>query len=182
MVERGLGRSFLCFSPVNTALNQGRERVNFIRDGCVSAVKTLGTTVLQRGGLRVASTSLGVVGPPLFPLASSPAGTHVVVLTSVLKALLFVVNCFLVVRVLSRALESGVHTRQVAKKAIVNTCPERDGLECEHCGGTVGGVTIERLDATLLPRLGARRRQIVGLLDARRGSKGARITHLVRRC
>lgn len=150
--------------------------MNVTRSGCHQRVKNLTRTRLHLRGVGVAATGLRIVTSPRCPLASGNEGEVVCILTTFFNDVVFVDNCFLLVRLLSHALHSPSHDGHLAKLSIVTTFGNMDGLGCHKFLGTYGQLTTtcdyQRLGGCLRPSHPA----IVGLLDVRGHRKGSFLT------
>lgn len=173
------------FTPMNAAVGRGRHVVGFARHGCLAMLRDCGRTLLEGGGLRVASTALGILGRPACPVSPRSAGQGRVVVTTYVNDFLVVITLLLLVRVFSEALQSTSHAGQIAKCGIMNTIPDLSASHCKKLAGACIRRSTDRLAGSLLHFLngqGSPNMFVVGLFDVGRSSSRRAVNGLIYKC
>lgn len=157
--------------------------MDFARRGCLAGLGDCGSTLLQGGGLRVATTVLGILGPPTCPVGRRMTDHGGVMVVTTTNDFVFFMTLFLLVRTVSHALHSSAHAHGRANDVMLKTCPTPLGLD--PVDGRYRRVTAHCVDDTVLQFFARQGRNVpfvLGLLDARRNDNGACLTRRLRKC
>ncbi len=77
------------------------------------------------------SASLKIMNPPLFPLTSSPTNARMIILSSILGALLFIIGYFLIIEILDRTLRDKIRTQRITEVLLSGLIPKTAPYDTE---------------------------------------------------
>ena len=111
------------------------------------------------------SASLKIMNPPLFPLTSSPTNARMIILSSILGTLLFIIGYFLIIEILDRTLRDKIRTQRITGSTVIGAYPKDSALRYRRYNKAIDEMAIKQLSTSVLPHLSVSKQRIINLLS-----------------
>lgn len=165
IMREKLNEDFLYFSPIGATLGRKERHIGFVESNYMSTMGALNAAILRQKNLEMTSASLKIMNPPLFPLTSSPTNARMIILSSMLGTLLFILGYFLIIEILDRTLRDKIRTERITGGTVIGAYPKDSKLRYRRYNKTIDEMAVKQLSTALLPYLNANRQRVINLLS-----------------
>lgn len=165
IMREKLDKDFLYFSPIGATLNRKERNISFVEGNYMSIMGALNQAILRQKNLEMTAATLKVMNPPLFPLNSSPTNRRMIVLTTMLGVLLFIVGYFLIIEILDRTLRDKTRTQRITGGVVLGAYPQESTLRYRRYNKAIDEIAVKQLSTSILPYLNNKQQRIVNLLS-----------------
>lgn len=179
IMREKLDRDFLYFSPVGATLARKERHIGFVESNYMSTMGALNAAMLRQKNLEMTSASLKIMNPPLFPLTSSPTNARMIILSSMLGTLLFVLGYFLIIEILDRTLRDKIRTERITGGVVIGAYPKESKLRYRRYNKAIDEMAIKQLSTALLPYLNANQQRVINLLSTEEKDGKTHIAHVL---
>lgn len=179
IMREKLDRDFLYFSPVGATLARKERHIGFVESNYMSTMGALNAAMLRQKNLEMTSASLKIMNPPLFPLTSSPTNARMIILSSILGTLLFVIGYFLIIEILDRTLRDKIRTERITGGTVIGAYPKDSKLRYRRYNKAIDEMAVKQLSTALLPYLNANQQRVINLLSTEEKDGKTHIAHVL---
>ena len=165
IMREKIDRDFLYFSPIGATLGRKERHIGFVESNYMSTMGALNAAILRQKNLEMTSASLKIMNPPLFPLTSSPTNARMIILSSILGTLLFIIGYFLIIEILDRTLRDKIRTQRITGSTVIGAYPKDSALRYRRYNKAIDEMAIKQLSTSLLPHLSVSKQRIINLLS-----------------
>lgn len=160
-----LDEDFVYYSPVGATINRKERNIGFVESNYMSIMGALNQAILRQKNLEMTAATLKVMNPPLFPLNSSSSNSRMVVLTSMLAAILFIIGYFLIIEILDHTLRDKTRAERLTGGDVIGAFPQKSSLRYRRYNKSIESMAIKNLSTNILPYLSGKKRRIINLFS-----------------
>ena len=160
-----LDEDFVYYSPVGATINRKERNIGFVESNYMSIMGALNQAILRQKNLEMTAATLKVMNPPLFPLNSSSSNSRMVVLTSMLAAILFIIGYFLIIEILDHTLRDKTRAERLTGGGVIGAFPQKSSLRYRRYNKSIESMAIKNLSTNILPYLSGKKRRIINLFS-----------------
>ena len=179
IMREKLNEDFLYFSPIGATLGRKERHIGFVESNYMSTMGALNAAILRQKNLEMTSASLKIMNPPLFPLTSSPTNARMIILSSMLGTLLFVIGYFLIIEILDRTLRDKIRTERITGGTVIGAYPKESKLRYRRYNKAIDEMAVKQLSTALLPYLNANQQRVINLLSTEEKDGKTHIAHVL---
>ena len=165
IMREKLDEDFVYYSPVGATINRKERNIGFVESNYMSIMGALNQAILRQKNLEMTAAALKVMNPPLFPLNSSSSNSRMVVLTSMLAAILFIIGYFLIIEVLDHTLRDKTRAERLTGGDVIGAFPQKSSLRYRRYNKSIESMAIKNLSTNILPYLSGKKRRIINLFS-----------------
>ncbi|WP_455667813.1 GumC family protein [Phocaeicola sp.] len=165
IMREKLNQDFLYFSPIGATLGRKERHIGFVESNYMSTMGALNAAILRQKNLEMTSASLKIMNPPLFPLTSSPTNARMIILSSMLGTLLFIIGYFLIIEILDRTLRDKIRAERITGGKVIGAYPKESKLRYRRYNKAIDEMATKQLSSSLLPYLNANKQRVINLLS-----------------
>lgn len=165
IMREKLDEDFVYYSPVGATINRKERNIGFVENNYMSIMGALNQAILRQKNLEMTAATLKVMNPPLFPLNSSSSNSRMVVLTSMLAAILFIIGYFLIIEVLDHTLRDKTRAERLTGGDVIGAFPQKSSLRYRRYNKSIESMAIKNLSTNILPYLSGKKRRIINLFS-----------------
>jgi uncharacterized protein involved in exopolysaccharide biosynthesis len=165
IMREKLDEDFVYYSPVGATINRKERNIGFVESNYMSIMGALNQAILRQKNLEMTAATLKVMNPPLFPLNSSSSNSRMVVLTSMLAAILFIIGYFLIIEILDHTLRDKTRAERLTGGGVIGAFPQKSSLRYRRYNKSIESMAIKNLSTNILPYLSGKKRRIINLFS-----------------
>ena len=165
IMREKLDEDFVYYSPVGATINRKERNIGFVESNYMSIMGALNQAILRQKNLEMTAATLKVMNPPLFPLNSSSSNSRMVVLTSMLAAILFIIGYFLIIEILDHTLRDKTRAERLTGGDVIGAFPQKSSLRYRRYNKSIESMAIKNLSTNILPYLSGKKRRIINLFS-----------------
>lgn len=165
IMREKLDEDFVYYSPVGATINRKERNIGFVENNYMSIMGALNQAILRQKNLEMTAATLKVMNPPLFPLNSSSSNSRMVVLTSMLAAILFIIGYFLIIEILDHTLRDKTRAERLTGGDVIGAFPQKSSLRYRRYNKSIESMAIKNLSTNILPYLSGKKRRIINLFS-----------------
>src|SRR5574344_19082 len=165
IMREKLDEDFVYYSPIGATLNRKERNIGFVESNYMSIMGALNQAILRQKNLEMTAATLKVMNPPLFPLNSSSSNSRMVVLTSMLAAILFIIGYFLIIEILDHTLRDKTRAERLTGGGVIGAFPQKSSLRYRRYNKSIESMAIKNLSTNILPYLSGKKRRIINLFS-----------------
>lgn len=165
IMREKLDEDFVYYSPIGATLNRKERNIGFVESNYMSIMGALNQAILRQKNLEMTAATLKVMNPPLFPLNSSSSNSRMVVLTSMLAAILFIIGYFLIIEILDHTLRDKTRAERLTGGDVIGAFPQKSSLRYRRYNKSIESMAIKNLSTNILPYLSGKKRRIINLFS-----------------
>ena len=165
IMREKLDEDFVYYSPVGATINRKERNIGFVENNYMSIMGALNQAILRQKNLEMTAATLKVMNPPLFPLNSSSSNSRMVVLTSMLAAILFIIGYFLIIEILDHTLRDKTRAERLTGGGVIGAFPQKSSLRYRRYNKSIESMAIKNLSTNILPYLSGKKRRIINLFS-----------------
>lgn len=179
IMREKLNKDFIYFSPIGATLGRKERHIGFVESNYMSTMGALNAAILRQKNLEMTSASLKIMNPPLFPLTSSPTNAHMIILSSMLGTLLFIIGYFLIIEILDRTLRDKIRTERITGSTVAGVYPKENKLRYRRYNKAIDEMAVKQLSTSLLPYLHTSEQRIINFLSTEEKDGKTRIAQML---
>lgn len=165
IMREKLDEDFVYYSPVGATINRKERNIGFVENNYMSIMGALNQAILRQKNLEMTAATLKVMNPPLFPLNSSSSNSRMVVLTSMLAAILFIIGYFLIIEILDHTLRDKTRAERLTGGGVIGAFPQKSSLRFRRYNKAIESMAIKNLSTNVLPYLSGKKQRIINILS-----------------
>src|SRR5574344_969704 len=165
IMREKLDEDFVYYSPIGATLNRKERNIGFVESNYMSIMGALNQAILRQKNLEMTAATLKVMNPPLFPLNSSSSNSRMVVLTSMLAAILFIIGYFLIIEILDHTLRDKTRAERLTGGGVIGAFPQKSSLRFRRYNKAIESMAIKNLSTNVLPYLSGKKQRIINILS-----------------
>ncbi|OJV22025.1 MAG: hypothetical protein BGO30_09865 [Bacteroidetes bacterium 41-46] len=179
-VIRKLEDQYAFFSPIGSTLKRIERDISFTEQSYLSVLQSLNAALLRQKTLQMTSANLKPINPPLFPVSPLPTKRRLIVLTSYLISLVFLIAFFILVEIFDRTLRDRYRTERIIPAKVLGAFPRQHRFRFRSYYSTYVRICTNYLANSIIPFLNPKERpDIINFISTDDGTGKSKLINLL---
>jgi hypothetical protein len=168
------------FSPIGSTLKRIERDISFTEQSYLSVLQSLNAALLRQKTLQMTSANLKPINPPLFPVSPLPTKRKLIVLTSYLMSIVFLLAFFVLVEIFDRTLRDRYRTERIIPAKVLGAFPRQHRFRYRSYFNSYIRICTNYLANSIIPFLNPKERpDIINFISTDEGTGKTKLITLL---
>ena len=130
----------------------------------------LNSARMRQQNLRMSTSSLRILNPPMFPLNAQPTNRIMILLGAFLLTFMFTALWFFIIEMLDRTLRDRMRSERITQIPVMGCFPKESNLRYRRFNKTIADMAIKQLSKSLLPHFKEGQQNVLNLISTDSGN------------
>ena len=170
IMKENLDRQYLFYAPIGATLDRKERHIGFIEGNYMEMLKALNSARMRQQNLRMSTSSLRILNPPMFPLNAQPTNRIMILLGVFLLTFIFTALYFFIIELLDRTLRDRMRSERITQIPVMGCFPKESNLRYRRFNKTIADMAIKQLSKSLLPHFKEGQQNVLNLISTDSGN------------
>lgn len=170
IMKENLDRQYLFYAPIGATLDRKERHIGFIEGNYMEMLKALNSARMRQQNLRMSTSSLRVLNPPMFPLNAQPTNRIMILLGAFMLTFIFTALWFFIIELLDRTLRDRMRSERITQIPVMGCFPKESNLRYRRFNKTIADMAIKQLSKSLLPHFKEGQQNVLNLISTDSGN------------
>ena len=170
IMKENLDRQYLFYAPIGATLDRKERHIGFIEGNYMEMLKALNSARMRQQNLRMSTSSLRILNPPMFPLNAQPTNRIMILLGVFLLTFIFTALYFFIIELLDRTLRDRMRSERITQIPVMGCFPKESNLRYRRFNKTIADMAIKQLSKSLLPHFKEDQQNVLNLISTDSGN------------
>ncbi len=170
IMKDNLDNQYLFYAPIGATLDRKTRHIGFIEGNYMEMLKALNSARMRQQNLRMSTSSLRVLNPPMFPLNAQPTNRIMILLGSFMLAFMFTALYFFIIELLDRTLRDRMRSERITQVPVMGCFPKESNLRYRRFNKTIADMAVKQLSKSLLPHFKEGQQNVLNLISTDSGN------------
>ena len=170
IMKDNLDRQYLFFAPIGATIDRKERHIGFIEGNYMEMLKALNSARMRQQNLRMSTSSLRVLNPPMFPLNAQPTNRIMILLGVFMLTFIFTALWFFIIELLDRTLRDRMRSERITQVPVMGCFPKESNLRYRRFNKTIADMAIKQLSKSLLPHFKEGQQNVLNLISTDSGN------------
>ena len=170
IMKNNLDNQYLFYAPIGATIDRKTRHIGFIEGNYMEMLKALNSARMRQQNLRMSTSSLRVLNPPMFPLNAQPTNRIMILLSVFILTLLLTALWFFVIEMLDRTLRDRMRSERITKIPVMGCFPKESNLRYRRFNKTIADMAVKQLSKSLLPHFKEGQQNVLNLISTDSGN------------
>jgi len=170
IMKTNLDNQYLFYAPIGATLDRKTRHIGFIEGNYMEMLKALNSARMRQQNLRMSTSSLRVLNPPMFPLNAQPTNRIMILLSVFILTLILTALWFFVIEMLDRTLRDRMRSERITKIPVMGCFPKESNLRYRRFNKTIADMAVKQLSKSLLPHFKEGQQNVLNLISTDSGN------------
>ncbi|MDD2492161.1 MAG: exopolysaccharide biosynthesis protein, partial [Bacteroidales bacterium] len=167
-------------SPIGSTLKRIERDISFTEQSYLSVLQSLNAALLRQKTLQMTSANLKPINPPLFPVSPLPTKRKLIVLTSYLMSIVFLLAFFVLVEIFDRTLRDRYRTERIIPAKVLGAFPRQHRFRYRSYFNSYIRICTNYLANSIIPFLNPKERpDIINFISTDEGTGKTKLITLL---
>ena len=170
IMKDNLDRQYLFYAPIGATIDRKVRHIGFIEGNYMEMLKALNSARMRQQNLRMSTSSLRVLNPPMFPLNAQPTNRIMILLGAFMLTFMFTALWFFIIEMLDRTLRDRMRSERITQIPVMGCFPKESNLRYRRFNKTIADMAIKQLSKSLLPHFKEGQQNVLNLISTDSGN------------
>ena len=170
IMKENLDQQYLFYAPIGATLDRKERHIGFIEGNYMEMLKALNSARMRQQNLRMSTSSLRILNPPMFPLNAQPTNRIMILLGAFLLTFMLTALWFLIIEMLDRTLRDRMRSERITKIPVMGCFPKESNLRYRRFNKTIADMAVKQLSKSLLPHFKEGQQNVLNLISTDSGN------------
>ena len=170
IMKNNLDNQYLFYAPIGATIDRKARHIGFIEGNYMEMLKALNSARMRQQNLRMSTSSLRVLNPPMFPLNAQPTNRIMILLGAFMLTFMFTALWFFIIEMLDRTLRDRMRSERITQIPVMGCFPKESNLRYRRFNKTIADMAIKQLSKSLLPHFKEGQQNVLNLISTDSGN------------
>ena len=170
IMKNNLDNQYLFYAPIGATIDRKTRHIGFIEGNYMEMLKALNSARMRQQNLRMSTSSLRVLNPPMFPLNAQPTNRIMILLGAFMLTFMFTALWFFIIEMLDRTLRDRMRSERITQIPVMGCFPKESNLRYRRFNKTIADMAVKQLSKSLLPHFKEGQQNVLNLISTDSGN------------
>jgi len=152
-VKKSLDEQYEFFSPVGATLKRIERDITFTEQSYLSLLNSHNTALMRQKTLQMNSANLRPINPPLFPVSPTPTKRKLIVISTFVATLVFILVFFIFLEIFDRTVRDKARAERLIPAPVLGLFPRKNKLRYKSLYRQYEKIAVNHLANSIIPYL-----------------------------